>query len=369
MKTIEVVLNEKRNVRLTAFIQDVEKEYRNITKRPGVLVIPGGGYMFCSDREAEPVALAYLNAGYDAFILRYTTNEVGSWPDPLEDYENAMHYIIEHAEEWNVIADKIAVAGFSAGGHLAGAAATIAKHKPAAAILGYAVLNEQVDEIAANAPRIAEEVNYDTCPCFLFAARTDNVVPIRNSIQMMDALDKAGVTFESHIYAYGPHGFSTGDESIQTRESAFCPRIPNWVKDSIGFLKDVMGDFYVGTAEDKVLKKPNCKTHITDDGAVSICGTDQKGMDEAKRMIEIITTDFEAGQIFTGHVVSIKEFGAFLEFAPGKEGMVHISKISKQRINRVEDVLTLGDKVKVICLGKEKMGRISFSMKDVPEEA
>ena len=97
--------------------------------------------------------------------------------------------------------------------------------------------------------------------------------------------------------------------------------------------------------------------------------TDQKGMDEAKRMIEIITTEFEAGQIFTGRVVSIKEFGAFLEFAPGKEGMVHISKISKQRINRVEDVLTLGDKVKVICLGKDKMGRISFSMKDVPEEA
>ncbi len=86
-------------------------------------------------------------------------------------------------------------------------------------------------------------------------------------------------------------------------------------------------------------------------------------------MIEIITTEFEAGQIFTGRVVSIKEFGAFLEFAPGKEGMVHISKISKQRINRVEDVLTLGDKVKVICLGKDKMGRISFSMKDVPEEA
>ena len=86
-------------------------------------------------------------------------------------------------------------------------------------------------------------------------------------------------------------------------------------------------------------------------------------------MIEIISTEFEAGQIFTGRVVSIKEFGAFLEFAPGKEGMVHISKISKQRINRVEDVLTLGDKVKVICLGKDKMGRISFSMKDVPEEA
>ena len=118
-------------------------------------------------------------------------------------------------------------------------------------------------KLQQDAPRIAEEVNYDTCPCFLFAARTDNVVPIRNSIQMMDALDKAGVTFESHIYAYGPHGFSTGDESIQTRESAFCPRIPNWVKDSIGFLKDVMGDFYVGTAEDKDAYQNQIAKHIS----------------------------------------------------------------------------------------------------------
>ncbi len=82
-------------------------------------------------------------------------------------------------------------------------------------------------------------------------------------------------------------------------------------------------------------------------------------------MIRIITTDFEEGQIFKVKIVSIKEFGAFVEFAPGKEGMIHISKISKDRINRVEDVLTLGDKVTVVCLGKDKMGRISFSMKDV----
>ncbi len=108
---------------------------------------------------------------------------------------------------------------------------------------------------------------------------------------------------------------------------------------------------------------------ITDEGSVSICGVDQHGMDEAKKMIKTIATDFEAGQIFEGTVVSIKEFGAFVEFAPGKEGMVHISKISDHRINKVEDVLTLGDKVKVICLGKDKMGRMSFSIKDVPEEA
>ena len=92
-----------------------------------------------------------------------------------------------------------------------------------------------------------------------------------------------------------------------------------------------------------------------------------KGMEEAQKMIHIIVTDFEAGQVLEGKVVSIKDFGAFLEFAPGKEGMVHISKLSKERVNRVEDVLTLGDVVKVVCLGKDKMGRISFSMKDVAE--
>ena len=109
------------------------------------------------------------------------------------------------------------------------------------------------------------------------------------------------------------------------------------------------------------------KIDIDDDGAVSVCGTDQAGMDKAVELIKIIVTDFEEGMVLTGKVVSIKEFGAFLEFAPGKEGMVHISKIAKQRINHVEDVLTLGDVVKVVCLGKDKMGRLSFSMKDLKE--
>ena len=110
------------------------------------------------------------------------------------------------------------------------------------------------------------------------------------------------------------------------------------------------------------------KIDITDDGAVSICGTDAEKMEEAMKMIATIVTEFEAGMVFEGKVISIKEFGAFIEFAPGKEGMVHISKISKERIKQVEDVLTLGDKVKVVCLGKDKMGRISFSMRDVVEE-
>jgi len=122
-----------------------------------------------------------------------------------------------------------------------------------------------------------------------------------------------------------------------------------------------------GKTINEIIARTNVKIDITDDGKVSVCGTDKAMMDKAVDMIKIITTDFEEGQIFKGKVVSIKEFGAFIEFAPGKEGMVHISKIAKERINHVEDVLTLGDMVTVVCLGKDKMGRISFSMKDVAQ--
>ncbi len=126
---------------------------------------------------------------------------------------------------------------------------------------------------------------------------------------------------------------------------------------------DVVGQR--GKVINAIIEQTGVKIDITDEGAVSVCGVEKEGMDKAVKMIQTIVTDFEEGQIFEGKVTSIKEFGAFIEFAPGKEGMVHISKISKERINRVEDVLTLGDVVKVVCLGKDKMGRVSFSMKDV----
>ena len=94
---------------------------------------------------------------------------------------------------------------------------------------------------------------------------------------------------------------------------------------------------------------------------------EKENMEKAAKYIQTIVTDYEAGQLFEGKVISIKEFGAFVEFAPGKEGMVHISKLSKQRVDKVEDVVSIGDVVKVVCLGKDKMGRFSFSMKDVAE--
>ena len=148
--------------------------------------------------------------------------------------------------------------------------------------------------------------------------------------------------------------------------NVYAPKIEQIVIDP-SKIGDVVGQ--KGKTINEIIDRTAVKIDINDDGAVSICGTDKAKIEEAIDMVKIITTDFEEGQILTGKVVSIKEFGAFLEFAPGKEGMVHISKIAKERINHVEDVLTLGDVVTVICLGKDKMGRISFSIKDVPADA
>lgn len=125
---------------------------------------------------------------------------------------------------------------------------------------------------------------------------------------------------------------------------------------------DVVGS--KGKVINQIIDETGVKIDITDDGAVAVCGVEKEGIDKAIEMIQMIASEFEEGKIYVGKVVSIKEFGAFLEFAPGKEGMVHISKLDKKRVNRVEDVLTLGDVIKVKCLRKDKMGRISFSKKD-----
>ncbi|MCR5118500.1 MAG: polyribonucleotide nucleotidyltransferase [Lachnospiraceae bacterium] len=135
--------------------------------------------------------------------------------------------------------------------------------------------------------------------------------------------------------------------------------------DKIG---DVVGQR--GKTINEIIARTGVKIDITDDGAVSVCGTDMSAMQDAMKMIETIVTEYEEGQIFEGTVVSIKEFGAFVEFAPGKEGMVHISRIANRRIDKVEEVVNIGDKVKVVCLGKDPKnpGRYTFSMKDCPQD-
>ena len=170
MKQEIITLNAERNVTLTAYIQETEGEFL-FTKRPAILVMPGGGYAMCSDREADPVALAFMKAGYQAFILRYSTGKHRAWPNPLEDYEQAMELIKEKADVWLLDADRIAAVGFSAGGHLCACAATIAKNKPAAAILVYpAILKDICDMCQPGMPYPHEHVTAATSPCFLVAA-------------------------------------------------------------------------------------------------------------------------------------------------------------------------------------------------------
>ena len=251
MKTDFLVLNEERNVTLTAYTLPVGGRFDYIPKRPGVLVIPGGGYQYCSVREADPVALAYLKAGYQAFVLNYSVGAHCAWPNPLEDVEAALE-LIRSRKDWNVYPDKVAVVGFSAGGHLAAAAATMAKVRPNAAVLGYAVTGTDVKGCNPSAPDTVAAVDKDTCPCFVFATCSDDVVPVQNSIDFCRALADAKVSFESHIYAYGPHGFSTCDSSVHPLTTPVCSRVPNWVADSIGFLRDVLGDFGEGKMTDPV---------------------------------------------------------------------------------------------------------------------
>ena len=259
MRLETIILNENRNVTLTAYIQEADGEFL-FPKRPAILVLPGGGYAMCSDREADPVALAYLKAGYQAFILRYSTGKNKTWPNPLEDYEQAMALIEERAEEWHLDSSRIAAVGFSAGGHLCACAATIAKHKPAAAILVYpAILKDICDMCQPGMPQPNEHVTGETSPCFLVACRDDRTVDIKNSLMMELALAEHGIPFESHIYSYGGHGFSTAEDwVINNSRSA---RVPDWVESSVGWLKETLGTLTMkGFSEPNVAVSKNGDT-------------------------------------------------------------------------------------------------------------
>ncbi len=253
-----IVINEERNVTLTAMVQSVGGEFVQITKRPAVLILPGGGYSMCSDREAEVVAYPYLQAGYHAFVLRYSVADNRTWPNPLNDYEQAMELIRGKADEWHIDANRVAVIGFSAGGHLAACAATVAKNRPNAAILGYAALEKDIAlacQPGTDIPSPTDYVDRHTPPCFLFAARDDAIVPIHNTLNFEDALVRNGILFESHIYAYGGHGFGTADACITGTD--ICRRVPNWVKDSIGWLEDIFGRLTPSG-----IGKPSCSAKI-----------------------------------------------------------------------------------------------------------
>ena len=205
------------NVTLTKYILDTSFDNRAGYKRPAVLVCPGGGYAFCSNREAEPIAMHFLAMGYNAFVLRYSLNENSMFPQPLDDANEAMQVIIDNADEWLVDINKIAVCGFSAGGHLAAALGTMGKIRPAAMILGYPCITKDIcndcDVLKnhENVPVLDDKVDNNTPPAFIFASSDDGLVPIRSSIKFAEALGENKIPYEMHIFSEGGHGFSTAD--------------------------------------------------------------------------------------------------------------------------------------------------------------
>lgn len=222
-----------KDVTLTTYILDSSFDHKKDYKRPAVLVFPGGGYGMCSNREAEPIAMHFLAMGYNAFILRYSLNENSMFPQPLQDAEEAMQMIIDNCDEWLVDAEKIAVCGFSAGGHLAAALGTMGKIRPAAMILGYPCITKDicndVDVLKnhENVPVLDDKVDENTPPAFIFASSDDGLVPIRSSIKFAEALSEKGIPHQMHIFSEGGHGFSTAD--YVTCEGRFEFSCAQWI--------------------------------------------------------------------------------------------------------------------------------------------
>lgn len=245
MKIISTPLNSNPNVNLAGYILNSSEELANADVRPAVLIFPGGGYRVCSDREAEPVAMAYVAQGFNAFILTYSLNENAAFPKPLKDAEAALEFIRNNSAEWGINPEKIAVCGFSAGGHLAAALGTMGKQRPNALILGYPCILASIGEILpAPIPSCDECVDDKTPPTFIFHTFEDELVPVENSLRFSAALDKAKVPFEMHIFQKGCHGLSLAKDLTSSGLQRFVnPDVEKWFDLSVCWLHNLFGKF------------------------------------------------------------------------------------------------------------------------------
>lgn len=238
----KINLTDNPEVTLTAYVCEPSPEMPNMDIRPGILVLPGGAYRFCSDREAEPVALEYIAKGYNAFVLRYSLNENAAFPQPLNDAVAALRLIRANAEKWYIDPEKVAAIGFSAGGHLCAALSTMGEEKPDACVLGYPCILEYMSKyLPAPIPGIDEKVTPETPPTFIFAASDDSMVPIENSLKYCIELEKNKVPFELHVFQKGDHGFSTATEVVVSdlEKREICKPDTYWVQRSIDWLDEI----------------------------------------------------------------------------------------------------------------------------------
>jgi len=252
---------------LTTYVLDNSQEMDINRKRASILICPGGAYSFTSDREAEPVMMRFLSEGYNVFILRYSVAPA-KHPQPLLDVSRAVWLIRQNAEAWHVDTEKIAVCGFSAGGHLAASLGVFwnkdyikeaigmleGMNRPNALILAYPVItsgeyahkgsfenllggyvtNEQLKNMS-----LELHVNDMTPPSFIWHTFNDEVVPVENALLFAKSLRKQGIPFELHIYPDGPHGLSISTKETATYPSQDNPHVASWIPLCIEWLKHV----------------------------------------------------------------------------------------------------------------------------------
>ena len=244
--------------KLTGYVQEPSPELSNMNRRPALLIFPGGAYQRCSDREAEPVALSFSAQGFQTFVLRYSVKEKAKFPQPLLDAEGAIRALRVHADEWNLDPNRIAVLGFSAGGHLASCLATMSapELRPNALILGYGASSSLASK---ERPCPLDHIGPDTPPTFLFHTWEDPVVPVANSLAFAQALDKYSIPFELHIFQNGQHGMATGKplssngilENTDPDYSDWIRLCTNWLFHRFGSFKTPGRQFSYRTVADE----------------------------------------------------------------------------------------------------------------------
>ena len=246
MKIIQENIGEF--AQLTGYLHEPNGDMNNIEVYPAIIILPGGGFRFCSDREAEPVAMNYFAEGFQAFVLRYTTTGKKTdavMEDPMKDVQDTLRLIGERKKDYRVADGKMAILGFSGGGHLAAASATHGPLRPDALLLAYPGILHS-DLRALECPDILEAVDDNTPPTFLFGTANDKITPPRHPMAFAKALDDVGVGFELHIFREGVHGLSLAKPWTSGGDSNMVNMtVARWFSMSQDWLKAEFGEFPV----------------------------------------------------------------------------------------------------------------------------
>ena len=258
MKMIHMNVPDSKEATLEGYILDCEITFGQETKRPAVLVCPGGGYVYCSPREGEPVALAYASKGIHAFVLRYSTKFNAAGFQPLQEVSWAIGYIREHAQEWNIDPEKIAVCGFSAGGHLALSSGLLAENKPNAMILGYPAVQipnlpgadyllkvltgkQTVTDQDSKDLSLVDKITKEAPPVFLVATAEDYLTSF-GALPVVNRYSQLGLPYEAHIFQHGPHGYSTADVAAANgSEGLVNDSVAHWLQLSVDWMMRIFG--------------------------------------------------------------------------------------------------------------------------------